>query len=356
MNPHPALLILLAGCHGADIDRGKAALEDPPASRSAESLAAESVLADSASLCWQRFNRSVPVESNCTSLGVTARVDTVQTIVRDTVVVPTPSPFVPFAFGPYDMYKAPGAADGFTAGHTYADPKGLPSLLKRLRANKQRAFLALTGGSHDQYITFGRFDLTKWKAGLARYDTPGLKEELRQGVADGTILGYNMIDEPPHPSWGGVLTKGTVDAMAAYCKSLFPFLPCGAAVDHRWRPAERYRVLDFMIAQTWMERIGPEEFRDSAVAVAKQNGVALVLGINLFGERQTPGCERRGNQCLMRPADVREWGRTFVSEPYACAVTLWRYEPGMWARPEYQAQFTDVANMAKQRVARPCRR
>jgi hypothetical protein len=351
MNTHSAFLILLAGCQGADTDRGKAALDAPQAA-----LKAESLMADSASVCWERFSRSVPVETNCTSLGVTARVDTVRVAVRDTVVIPPSSAFVPFAFGPYDMYRGPGSAEGFTAGHSYADPQGLVSLLKKLRTNKQRAFLALTGGSHDQYITFGRFDMVKWKAGLARYDTPVLKAALQEGVADGTILGYNMIDEPPHPSWGGVLTKATVDAMATYCKSLFPFLPCGAAVDHRWRPAERYRVLDFMMAQTWMERIGPEEFRDSAVAVAKQNGVALVLSINLFGERQTPGCERRGNQCWMRPADVREWGRIFLSEPSACAVTLWRYEAGMWSRPEYQAQFSDLSNVAKQRVAKPCRR
>ena len=352
MNTHSALLILLAGCQGADAERGKAALETRRAA-----LDAESLMADSASVCWERFSRSVPVEANCTSLGVTARIDTVRVTVRDTVIIhAASSAFVPFAFGPYDMYRGPGSAEGFTAGHSYADPQGLVSLLNRLRANKQRAFLALTGGGHDQYITFGKFDLLKWKAGLARYDTPVLKAALREGVTDGTILGYNMLDEAPHPSWGGVLTKATVDTMAAYCKSLFPFLQCGVAADHRWRPAERYRLVDFMITQTWMERIGAEEFRDSAVAVAKRNGVALVLAINLFGERQTPGCEPRRNQCLMTPADVRHWGRTFVGEPYACAVILWHYEADMWSRPEYQSQFTDVANVARQRVARPCRR
>jgi hypothetical protein len=53
---------------------------------------------------------------------------------------------------------------------------------------------------------------------------------------------------------------------------------------------------------------------------------------------------------------VRAWGRAFVSEPYACAVTMWRYEPEMWSRPEYQMQFNDVANVARQRIAKSCRR
>lgn len=311
------------------------------------------VAADSASICWQRFSRSVPVEAGCTTLGVTSRVDTV----RDTVRIQVPStPFVPFAFGPYDMYRGPSSAEGFTAGVTYADPQGLVRLLARLRSNGQRAFLALTGGSHDQYITDGKFDLDKWKGGTARYGTPVLRAALEAGVADGTILGYTMLDEPPHPSWGGVLTKATVDSMAAYCKSLFPFMPCGVAVDYTWRPFERYRLVDFIIAQTWMEKISAGEFRDAAVAMARRDGVALVLSMNLFGARPTPGCEPRRSQCLMRPAEVREWGRAFASEPYACALMMWRYDSAMWARAEYQEQFRDIAAITSQRAAKSCRR
>ena len=165
-----------------------------------------------------------------------------------------------------------------------------------------------------------------------------------------------MMDEPPHPTWGGRLTKATVDSMAAYCKALFPFMPCGVSVTHRWRPNERYHLVDFIISQTWMEKGTPAAFRDSAVAMARRDGVALVLAFNLFGAARSPGCEPRRDQCLMRPAEVREWGRTFVSEPYACAVTMWHYEPKMWARPEYQAMFRDVASVANQRAAKSCRR
>jgi hypothetical protein len=339
-------VLLLSACTGAVAERPKSIIGAPRA---------EALMADSASLCWQRFSRGVAIEESCTSLGVTLRVDTV----KDTVRVPLPIPvstFVPFAFGPSDMYRGPNAAKGFTAGLSYADPQGLVALLAKLRANKQRAFLALTGGKHDQYITNGKFDFAKWKAGIARYNTPVLRAALESGVADGTILGYTMLDEPPHPSWGGVLTKATVDTMAAYCKALFPFLPCGVAVNYRWRPAERYNLVDFIIAQTWMETRSAAAFRDSAVAMARRNGVALVLSMNLFGAAPSPGCEPKGSQCLMRPAEVREWGRTFMSEPYACAVLMWHYDAAMWGRAEYQAQFQDLAGVAGQRVAKSCRR
>lgn len=347
MKAHPALLILGA-CTGAVAERPKPGVET-----ARSELAADAMLADSASICWQRFSRGLALAAGCTTLGVTSRVDTV----RDTVRLPAPQATSrPFAFGPFAMYQGADAAKGFTAGLSYADPKGLLALLARLRANKQSAFLALTGGAHEQYITDGKFDLNKWKAGTDRYSAPILKAALELGVADGTVLGYNMLDEPEHRSWGGALTRATVDSMAAYCKAVLPFMPCGVGVDYRWRAAERYKVVDFIIAQTWMERQSAESFRDSAVAMARRNGVALVLSVNLFGAPQSPGCEPRGKQCLMFPADVRHWGRSFAAEPYACAVLMWRYEAGMWSRSEYQEQFRDVANVAGQRVAKSCRR
>jgi hypothetical protein len=348
MKPHPVLLILGA-CTGAVAERPK-----PDAEALSVESASAVMLADSASICWQRFSRGVSLTSGCTTLGVTSRVDTI----RDTIRVrepPAPAPR-PFAFGPFRMYQGPESAKGFTAGLTYADPKGLLRLLARLRANKQSAFLSLTGGAHEQYITVGAFDFNKWKAGTDRYTTPELKAALALAVADGTVLGYNMLDEPQHRSWGGVLTRATVDSMAAYCKQVLPFMPCGVVVDYRWRPAERYKVVDFIIAQTWMERQSAASFRDSAVAMARRNGVALVLSMNLFGAIRTPGCEPRGNQCLMFPMDVREWGRAFAAEPYACAVMLWRYDEPMWSRAEYQEQFRDIASVAAQRAAKPCRR
>lgn len=47
---------------------------------------------------------------------------------------------------------------------------------------------------------------------------------------------------------------------------------------------------------------------------------------------------------------------TFVSEPYVCAALMWHYDPAMWARAEYQAQFQDASSVARQRVAKSCRR
>src|SRR4051794_35375658 len=148
-------LLLTIACSGLLAERRKPDSSGPTLVR----RTAAALMADSASICWQRFSRGAPVETSCTSLGVTARVDTLRDTLR--IQLPSPPP-VTFAFGPVDLYRGPDAHRGFNAGLSYADPKVLLSLLAKLRANNQRAFLALTGGSHEQWITGGRFDLAKW--------------------------------------------------------------------------------------------------------------------------------------------------------------------------------------------------
>src|SRR5918997_1481766 len=106
MKTHPALLILGA-CTGAVAERPTPGIE------SSYTLTSAAALADSASICWQRFSRGVALTAGWTTLGVAARVDTV----RDTIRVPGPPAPAPrpFAFGPFSMYQGPDAAKGFTA-------------------------------------------------------------------------------------------------------------------------------------------------------------------------------------------------------------------------------------------------
>jgi hypothetical protein len=263
-------------------------------------------------------------------------------------------------FGPYDISKVPLA---FDAGHTYADPQGLVALLDNARAKEQRLFLALTGGAHCTYTTPGcpqqagaKFDLAKWKAGTARYNTPALQAALKKGVEDGTILGYNMMDEPPHPTWGGVMTKAIVDSMAAYSKALFPFLPVGVASTHKWRQWETFRVLDFMISQNWLETQTPVQFRDSAVAVAKRNGVALALSVNIYGGPLVLPCEQNGNQCVLTASQLKAWLTAFMDVP-TCGVLLWGSRvPTVWDRADYKAVFAEMKMEANLRTGKSCRR
>jgi hypothetical protein len=266
-----------------------------------------------------------------------------------------------FPYGPFDLFQSwtRVAVPGFTGTVSYASPSGVITLLSSMRTNKVSGFLKLTGDDHSTYITNGQFDLAKWKAATARYNTPEIKSAIAQAVEDGVLLGYSMIDEPNHYSWGGVITKATIDEMALFSKAIFPTLPTAAVVPYKWRGAERYKVLDAIIAGTWKETMTSSEWRDAAVAAAKLNGVALAPVLNILGGAVVPGCEPRpggGDTCLLTPDEIRDWSQTLGKDPYTCGMFMWRYDSVVWDRPEYVAAFQDVSTALASRTVKSCRR
>jgi hypothetical protein len=284
-----------------------------------------------------------------------------------TVTVPLGSgPASGTPFGPFDLFKSASApaVSGFTGTVSWASPESIVQRLASMRTARVRGILKMTGESHDDpdgtdaYRTNFKFDLAKWKAAMVRYDTPVIKAAIEAAVADGTLLGYSMIDEPNHTTWGGVITKATIDTMSRFSKGLFPTLPTGLAVPYYWRATERYQVTDFIVAQTWKPTMTPEEWRTAAVAAAKLNGVALVASINIMAGPQLAGCELRpnGTTCLMTPTEIRNWGVTLGTDPYACGMMMWRYDADLWLRSEYLAAFRDVAAALAKTTTRSCRR
>jgi hypothetical protein len=272
--------------------------------------------------------------------------------------IPTSYSGVPF--GPVDLFQswlAP-AANGFAGTLTYVSPTGIIPLLNSMRAHGVRGFLKLTGDPHETYKTDGKFDFEKWKQATARYDTPVIRAAVAAAVADGTLLGYSMLDEASRFSWNGSLDKAIIDQMAAFSKSIFPTLPTAVVVPYSWRPTERYTVLDAVITQTWKPTQTPEEYRDEAVAAAKLNGVALAIAVNILAGPQRKGCEKRprGATCLMKPDEIRKWAVTLGSDPHICGVFMWRYDKDVWAKPVYLEAFQDASARLADGPPPNCRR
>jgi hypothetical protein len=250
------------------------------------------------------------------------------------------------------------AAQGYAGTLTYASPWGIIQLLNTMRAHQVRGFLKMTGDPHDTYKTNGKFDLNKWKRATARYDTPAIKAAVAAAVAEGTLLGYSMLDEASRYSWNGSIDKAMLDKMAAFSKSIFPTLPTAAVIPYGWRPTERYKVMDAIITQTWKPTKTPAVFRDEAVAAAKLNGVALAVAINILAGPEVDGCEKRpgGLTCLMTAEDVRRWAVTLGSHPSVCGVFLWRYDQEVWAKQAYLKVFSDVSAQLAAGPPSSCRR
>jgi hypothetical protein len=285
---------------------------------------------------------------------------------------PGPNPVPPtqagIPFGPFDLwhtsysFPAWGPAP-FTMSSNADAPDSIIIRINAARALGHKLILGMTSGEHSRYITNGKFDWDKWKARQDRYNTPAIKEAVAAAVADGTVLMNNMMDEPQHSTWGGVMTKPLIDRMAAYVKNIFPTLLEGVSVRWDWRPDERYRVLDFIVNQ-YVARYGSvTDWRDQALAAAKQNGVAFVFGLNpINGGTRVRGCPlgptggpgTYGGNCRMTAAQVREFGSTLGVA--GCALILWRYNEAFMSRADNQQAFKDVAAKLATRQSSPCRR
>ena len=220
------------------------------------------------------------------------------------------------------------------------------------------------------YITNGRFDLAKWKSRLNTLNTATIRDAVAKGVADGTIVGNKLIDEPEIPSWGGVLTKSMIDQMASYAKNIFPTLPMGithGSAGFKWHSSERYRVLDWVGVQyVYNYNNGNVAgWRSEVLNFAQANHVTPVFALNILdgGVRDRSGawdCPRTGGRgtistyCRMTADQVESYGRAVGTS--GCALLMWRYDDAFMAKSANVTAFKNVASLLSSKPRRSCRR
>jgi len=269
---------------------------------------------------------------------------------------------------PTSMIWGPGP---FTVSQNFTDPTGIVAQITTARAMHQKLVLAMTGGSHNQYLTAGAFDLSKWQARMQLFNTTAIREAIAQGVADGTVVGNSIMDEPEHRTWGGTLTKSVLDEMAEYAKTMFPTLPIG--VNHgpngyyQWRPTERYKVVDYVVNQYnwWVTNGDVVAWRDKVLAQAALDGVTPAFSLNLLdggtqdkdGTWDCAGTGGRGNHppnCRMSPGQALEWGSALA--PAGCLLLMWKFDDDLMKDSDYQATFKSLAAKMAAEPARTCKR
>lgn len=292
---------------------------------------------------------------------------------------PPPTGLVSIPFGPVDNFNlssGPPQAPGFTGSLNYTYPGGIISLLTNIHNRGQRCVLKTTAESHDDpdgtdlYRTDGEFDIVKWKAQMSLYNTTPIKNAVAAAIANGTLLGHSVMDEPTHPTWGpvGHMTKAVIDEMVRHSKSLgggWADVATGVLCDGDWRfdgdegVDEHYEDADFIINQTWHTDFtaGPTAFvtqtldLQAAERLASADGkcVAVCNSINLYAGRTTGGCTLApsGGHCLITPADLEDWGLELGRA--GCGLLMWKYHSSIWARPLHVAAMASVsADLAAQ--------
>ena len=266
--------------------------------------------------------------------------------------------------------RATGGAP-MTASREFFPAFEMVSHIQAARSKGVRLLLVMTGGSHDKYKTDGVFDQAKWQAAMDKFDTQSIRDAVAAGVADGTIIGNSVMDEPQQSGtttkdWGppGTMTKVRVDELCAYVKNIFPTLPVGAGHDgNAFEPTKSYQVCEFFMPQYAARKGNILAWRDGALAIAARDGMEVVFSLNLLdGGIQdkigvwdcpgTGGLGTHGQNCRMTPENVREWGG--VLGPTACALLSWRYDATFMAKPQNQAAFSELAIALSGLPRRPC--
>ncbi len=298
-----------------------------------------------------------------------------KTASTEVVLLTNPDQGIPF--GIYDLWttgsktQTSGIA-AFTSSQGDITASGLVSRILTARAKGVHLVLMMTGGSHDRYKTAGVFDLAKWQAAMDEYNTPTIRDAVAAGVADGTIIGSSVMDEPQQSgtdskAWGpeGTMTKVRVDGLCAYVKTIFPTLPVGVGHDAKaFEPTKSYQVCEFMIAQYAWRKGDVAAWRDAGLAIAARDGMSIIFSMNLLnggvqdktGAWDCPGTGGLGTaapNCQMTPEQIRDWGKTLGRA--GCTMMSWRYDAAFVAKPENQAAFSDVAITLSTLPRTPCR-
>ena len=291
----------------------------------------------------------------------------------------TPAPelavsYTGIPFGPYGLYanttEFEWGPQPFTTSLDNAGyPKAIVNRINAARQQHHRLMLAMTA-DRAYYITNGKFDLAKWKSRLNTLNTATIRDAVAKGVADGTIVGNKLIDEPEIPSWGGVLTKSMIDQMASYAKNIFPTLPMGithGSAGFKWHSSERYRVLDWVGVQyVYNYNNGNVAgWRSEVLNFAQANLVTPVFALNILdgGVRDRSGawdCPRTGGRgtistyCRMTADQVESYGRAVGTS--GCALLMWRYDDAFMAKSANVTAFKNVASLLSSKPRRSCRR
>ena len=299
--------------------------------------------------------------------STTGAADTSAVTVVAATVPPTAVgvPFGPFSFWSNGTVQwGPGP---LTASGGQSSPGGVVTQINAARTLGLKLVLCLAGCAHEPVKTNGVFDLAKWKAAVTLYNTSAIRTAIAAAVADGTVLGNEMIDEPEITDWGNggasPITKATLDGMATYARQYFPTLTQGigqgGAAFYTWRATERYHVLDFVISQFAYRNGDMATYRTKVLAQAALDGVTAGFSLNLLnggtpGTTCAAGVGTSAGLCRMTATQVRDYGRALG--PSGCVMTMWKYDDAFFGRSDNQQAFRDVAAALATVPRKACRR
>lgn len=237
-------------------------------------------------------------------------------------------------------------------------PSNVISTLADARERKGRVILKLCMGA-DSYVknSDGTFSFTKWKTLVDRFRGINLDEYIK----DGTILAHFIIDEPHRTAkWGGkVIPHATLEAMAAYSKSIWPEMHTMTHTQMAWltNTSVVFKNLDAGWAQYTAGKGEVNNWITTEINHAKRKGMGMMVGVNALGGGG-PNSGIKGywpGKNSMNATEIRTFGAALLKQTYACAFMVWAYNANYYGRSDIKAALGDISAKAKIHAKTSCR-
>jgi hypothetical protein len=237
-------------------------------------------------------------------------------------------------------------------------PTNILSKLSDARAKGARVVIKLCKG-HDRYVQNDdrTFSLTKWKALVDQYKSV----DLAPYIADGTIVGHYLIDEPHRTErWGGkIISQATLEEMAKHSKQIWPDLSTFVRVVPSWLASApiTYVHLDAGWTQYTAGKGSAASWVAAEAAAAKSKGLGLAVGLNALnggdGSSRIPG-QIKGMHA-MSAGELRTYGTALLNESHACAFFTWMHDREYYGRPDINSAMVELSAKARSHAKTSCR-
>ena len=278
--------------------------------------------------------------------------------INEIVVSSSPQPGI--VFGTFNLENALLGTVHTGSLRAGTIPSSFLPVLAEAKAKGARLVIKLTGGSASHVKNGdGTFSLTKWKALVDKYKS--VTAGFAPYIADGTIIGHYLIDEPNMAHrWGGkVIPQATIEAMAKYSKQVFPTMPTLVRVVPTWLASSpvTYTYLDAGWAQYTAVKGDATRWVAAEASAAKSRGLGLVVSLNVLnGGNGSSGI--RGSESgkySMSATELRNYGSALLNQSYGCAFYQWMYNSTYFGRSDIKSAMADLSAKARAHTKTSCR-
>jgi hypothetical protein len=251
-------------------------------------------------------------------------------------------------FGPKQLPYTDFGKLPFTGA--YVNASTLSTLTQRVEAARQThtKLILKLAPAHDAMIspTTECFDINLWKDSVKQL----FSFDLTPSIADGTVLGAELVNEPHAYDWCLTqrmqVSKAQLEEMGEYVKAVWPTLPVGGGRSDYMAANAPWKYIDFSHSQYHMRKGDVTAWVKTTVQESQAAGVALLISLDYLAGQL--------DDTAMTAEQLRVNGIALARDPYSCMMTGYLYDAEYQAQPGIMDALYAIAKVANSHPAPHC--